>query len=171
MNVFFLNFKLEDTLVNFIKSLAGPAFNDVPVDVLTYAQRCKAGEELNEPWIAVRCMNSLPGFPEVQLDLPDQTVTTRMYTADIAIRTHAEDLYDTDGKTVLKDARTAHGELVGQVLSPFYSDTVKDDLNNSAAAVGNIAICQIDQPAIDSGVTDRALVTSVKFQILCNPTL
>ena len=159
MSFMFLNFKLEDTIKGFLK----PHVQD-NISLYGFGEMCGKDEELAEPWIGIRCESSTSGPADVQLNYP---VANRLYTAEIMIRTHAEDIIDTDGKTVIRTARDYHGDLCGQILDLFFVDSIIDDLNVSA--VGQIFVNQIDQPTIDTTTEDRSFVTKIVFPILCNP--
>jgi hypothetical protein len=162
MPYYFLNFKLEDTFKNFIKSVAAP-----DCTVLTSFEVITAGEEITEPWVGVRCMSSRNGAADVQLDYTD---STRYMTVDVAIRTHAEDILNTD-KSVQKTARAYHGDIVGQIMDAFFCSTIKDDLNAAAETIGNLVISAIDPPEMVTTVEDRSIVTVCKFEVLCSPKL
>ena len=161
MNYHFLNFKLEDTLKNYIESVAG-----VSAPVWGFGELVAFDEELAEPWIGVRCQISEP-HADVQLDAGDGN---RYFTAEIAFRTHAAHVFAKDGKTVLRTARDYHADFVSQVLDYFFIDSILTDLNKSALAVGNIHINEIDQPSISTEPVDRSFHTMATFRILCNPT-
>lgn len=163
MGYYFLNFKLEAVLKSFVKSVAAPECS-----VITFGELVARNDELSEPWIAIRCATSTQGAADVQLGYSDNT---RYFTSEIAIRTHAEDIYDADGVTVIKTATQYHADIASQVLDAFFQSTIQDDLNAHAQTVQNIAISEIDQPEIETGNEDRSFITVCRFRILASPTL
>lgn len=163
MGYHYLNNKLEDTIKAYIQSIADPDAN-----VYVYGEVCGYAESLEEPFVAIRAANSTPAFPEVQ---QGENVGNRIFPVEIAIRTHAADVTESDSSTtVIKKSRDQHADLCGQILDCFYRTDIVEQLNSVAVSVGNILIDQVDVPTSDTGIEGRSYVTVYKFEVLCHPT-
>ena len=159
----FIEPKLEDTLKAFIVS------NDLPAGVTcyTFSDAVAAQDKVQEPFISVLCMNSAPTISEVSLA---DGWGNRTMTAQLQVRTHAQDTYDdVVPSDVIQTARNYHNELVGRLLFMFKRTDIVDALNDSAAAVGNIGIDQVDGYALERTLTDRSFVTNITMQVIGHP--
>lgn len=159
MSYHHLDRKLEQTIKQYIGSIGEP-----PCDLWLYGEAVSKNVEIEEPYVAIRCRGSTPMFPEIQLG---SNTGNRMYNVEIAIRSHAADVYENGDVSVV--AIDAHDQIVGVILDMFYRSDIQDVLHAAATTIGNIGVCQVDAPDMDTDMKDRSWVTIIKIVIGCYP--
>lgn len=160
----FLNNRMEDAVKAFILSGDDPS----PAEVYTYGELVGYGEKVAEPYIGVRCVRGLPGFPELSMD---SAMGNMSLTVQVAVRSHAEHETDATTQAVTKNGRDAHGQLVGRVMDLFHRSDIISALQTAANTVGNLGIDQVHQMEVATENTGRSYITLLEFMVDCHPVV
>lgn len=121
------------------------------------------GDRYASPSIHVACLSSRP----VSADLDATSgCTNRVATVTVKVRTWAAD--ERDGGVVVATGRDAHDTLAGRVMDSLHVSTLVAELNANAPA--GIQFTQVDLPTDEDSVEERAIITTITFDVLAHGT-